>query len=111
MTMLLRAMATLWCLVDALCASRRTRALLAFAVLLVLASGGVHAPMARTELPVAGDQLDANEVRLSAGPVERRARARLVRAVAHGHAVPRALPRWRDLRAGGLPAPRAPDAA
>jgi hypothetical protein len=109
--MLLRAMATLLCLVDALCASRRTRALLAFAVLLVLASGGVHAPMVRTELPVAGDHVVADVARHEAGPIERGTCACSLRAVAHGAAAPRLLPRWRDLRAGGLPAPRAPDAA
>lgn len=111
MTMLLRAMGSLLCLVDALCASRRTRAFLAIAVLLVLASGGVHAPAVRAELPVAGDAVATRAARAEASPVERRVDSGPQRLLACGRAVPRTMPRWADLRAGGRPAPRAPDAA
>jgi hypothetical protein len=110
-TTLLRAIAGLWCMLEALCASRRTRAFVAVAVLLVLATGGVHAPMARTELPVAGHPATAKVASTDAGRPERCAERRLEAAVAVRSQPPRVLPRWFDLRTGGLPAPRAPDAA
>jgi hypothetical protein len=95
---------------EALCASR---AFMALVVLLVLAAGGGRAPGPETGSPTAGDtQVCDASVRPAAGERRRELWSEAVPPTGQQPRPPvRLRARWIDLRSGGLPQPRAPDAA
>ena len=96
---------------EAICASRRSRACLMWVIVLMLATGGAHAPTGARILPVADRVVCALVRARQSIPIVGRKILCVVAidiAVRPSNHLP--LLRGRDLREGGLPAPRAPDA-